>query len=80
MFEEWNFADVLDFDREGLERQDLIEEAKRALADAYKDLAPAEALFRATMSERLEAPREARFWVDVYLSLRPSIAEEQPAE
>ncbi|WP_274425950.1 hypothetical protein [Chelativorans sp. YIM 93263] len=76
MFEKWNFAGVLDFDKERLERRDLIEEAKHALIDAYKDLAPAEALFRATMSERLDAPREARFWVDVYISMRQAPAEE----
>lgn len=70
MFEKWNFADVLNFDKESLERRDLIEEAKLALVDAYKDLAAAEALFRATTSERLEAFEEARFWVDVYISLR----------
>lgn len=69
MIEGWNSEEVFALNREALARNDTIMEAKAALIDAFKDMARSEALFRATMSERLESPEQARFWVDVYLSI-----------
>lgn len=69
MIEGWNSDEVFALNRATLARDDTIREAKTALIDAFKELASSEALFRATMSERLESRAQARFWVDVYLSI-----------
>lgn len=48
-------------------RRDLVTDAAHNLVQIFADMAPAEALTRALVSERCENRDMARLWVDVYL-------------
>lgn len=52
-----------------LQRRDLVNDAVHNLKSVFKELATAEALTRALVSERTENPEMAEFWVDVYEGL-----------
>ncbi|MEP9372882.1 hypothetical protein [Mesorhizobium sp. KR1-2] len=58
-------TDVLD--GAALLRHDLVEDAAHNLVQIFAEMAPAEALTRALVSERSENRDMARLWVDVYL-------------
>ena len=49
-----------------IERYDLVSDAIHNLRSLFKDMACAEALTRALVSERLDDRDMALFWVEVY--------------